>query len=161
MSDVVKEKVPPAAEEKKPEAVQARTPHPTAKAKKAAGDKRRSAPKQAKPAPVLTELSPKTDLRQSADDFFIAVELPGLNRKDVSIKMNINETEIKGRKRRVKGLKKESDEIHEINDGIYIRKIVLPDTVQPKRARTTMKNGILTMVMPKKNYRKPIKIGVK
>jgi HSP20 family protein len=115
----------------------------------------------AKPAAIVKELSPVTDLRQTDDRFFVAVEMPGLSRRDVTIKMNINEMVIRGRKRRMKGLKKENEAIHEIENGLYVRTINLPETVQPKKARTTMRNGILKIVMPKKDYTKKVRISVK
>lgn len=123
--------------------------------------KKAKAPKVEKPKPVLKELTPITDLRETPDEFFVAIELPGLSRKDVSIKMNISEMTIRARKRRVKGLKKENAAIHEIEDGVYVRKITLPETVQPKKAKTSMKNGILTIAMPKKDYEKPVKVALK
>lgn len=114
-----------------------------------------------KPKPVLNEITPVTDLRETQSEFFIAVEMPGARRKDVKLQLNINEMTVRGRKRRVKGLKKEKDSLHELEDGLYVRKISLPDTVQPKKAKTRMQNGILTISMPKKNYEKPVKVSVK
>jgi len=116
---------------------------------------------EAKPKVIQKEITPVTDLRETPGEFFVAIEMPGTRRKDVTVKMNINEMTIKGRKRRVKGLKKEKDSIQELEDGIYVRKIDLPETVQPKKAKTSMKNGILTIEMPKKNYEKPVKVPVK
>ena len=118
-------------------------------------------PEKLKMRAELKELKPATDLRESPEEFFIAVELPGLSRKDVSITMNISEITIRARKRPVKGLKKETSTIQEIEEGIYLRTIPLPDTVEPKKAKTSMKNGLLTMVMPRKDYDKAVKISLK
>ena len=123
--------------------------------------KNEKTPKVEKPKAVLKELTPVTDLRETPDEFFVAIELPGLSRKDVSIKMNISEMTIRARKRRIKGLKKENSTLQEIEDGVYVRKISLPETVQPKKAKTSMKNGVLTIAMPKKDYEKPVKVNLK
>ena len=51
--------------------------------------------------------------------------------------------------------------MHEVTAGEYIRQVTVPRAIDADNALTTVKNGVLTLTLPKSEYAKPkqIKVG--
>ena len=112
------------------------------------------------PAPPLPKLTPKVDLRENETEYFISMELPGLKKKNVKVELNVESVTINTKKKAPKSLKKEQNNTTELEYGIFERTITLPSTVNPKGAIAKIRNGLFTIELPKKDYKKKRKIKV-
>jgi HSP20 family protein len=92
---------------------------------------------------------PRLDLVETGTSLIIAMEAPGLEAEDLVISLQPNRLEIKGRKREpsvpagIAYLRLEREY------GPFKRMLVLPRAVLPSRARASLGNGVLTIVLPK------------
>ena len=105
---------------------------------------------------------PPMDIEETADEFIVTAELPGVDPKDVEITAVGNELTIRGE---VKSEEVEGRMPHrrERRVGMFMRSLTLPTNVDADKVRAECKNGVLTLVLPKREEAKPraIKIETK
>lgn len=93
--------------------------------------------------------TPCVDVLDREEDFLIKAELPGVDKKDISVSIvnNILTLEASMEKEQ----KEEKGEYYhrEISSGLYRRTIDLPVSVKENEAKATFKNGILELTIPK------------
>lgn len=103
---------------------------------------------------------PPTDIYKTEDDYVFNVELPGLNKKDVTIEFENDTLSVKGeRKKETEG---EKDGYHwtERTNGKFYRAFRLPKNVDGKKINAEMKNGILQVRVPQPEQIKPRSISI-
>ncbi len=114
---------------------------------------------------------PKVDIKESKDKYALTMDLPGKTDKDIDIKLANNiltissEDEYKTPKEEKKEEKAESKEgakylIRERRYSKFSRSFNLPDDVDSEKLAATVKNGILTINMPKKAITAPKQITI-
>jgi len=93
---------------------------------------------------------PKVDIIEYDDEFYMCVELPGVNKKSIDISMTDNSVTIKG------SSKRDKKEVHgyyyrrEIPGVIFVRTLKLPTQINLEKTIATIKDGVLKLTMPKK-----------
>ena len=100
--------------------------------------------------------------RVEDDKFIVRTDLPGIDAKDVDIKVVGNMLTIKGSREEKKETKK-ADYVHrEIRYGSFERSISLPEGIKGDDLKATYKDGVLelTAPMPKEAIPKEVKIQV-
>jgi HSP20 family protein len=102
------------------------------------------------------------DVKIGEEDFEIKALLPGLKAEDVSIQV-VNETVTLQGEFKFNVDEKASYLLEEIPGGKFCRTITLPDLLDASKAAAEMKDGVLTVRVPKAEQAKPktIKINVK
>lgn len=103
--------------------------------------------------------TPDIDLYEEKKEIIVKAELPGMEKDSIQIKFSDHQLCIKGEKKRDKGL---NYYFSECSYGPFLRVLDLPSDAQVEKARTTFKNGILEIRLPKAEeiQRKTIKIKV-
>jgi HSP20 family protein len=92
---------------------------------------------------------PRLDLAETEKALVVAMEASGLAAEDILISLQPNRIEIKGRKREsavppgARYLRLEREY------GPFGRSLALPRSVVPAKARASLRNGVLTIVLPK------------
>ncbi len=116
--------------------------------------------------PALSEedfaFAPAIDLSETDNEVIVKAAIPGVDKKDVSIKITDNLLTIKGEVKKEQEEKKKNYYRQEIAYGAFSRTIQLPADVKTEEAKANMKNGVLEIVIPKteKAKAKEIKIDV-
>ena len=107
--------------------------------------------------------APAVDIYEDENGITIDAELPGLNQKDIEVKVENNSLVIKGEKKFENEDKKENYHRIERFYGAFQRSFILPETVDSEKIKAEYKNGVLQIKIPKKPEVKPkqIKIDVK
>jgi HSP20 family protein len=96
--------------------------------------------------PALGDWVPSLDVAETGDSLVATVEVPGLERRDVEIALHDGLLTIKGEKRR----EPEARYHHaERACGTFVRSLRLPVAVDAARVTATVKNGLLTVTLPK------------
>lgn len=110
--------------------------------------------------PNLLTNHPRMDLIDKDKEILVTVELPGIKKKDLDISITERLLMIKAKAYREKKEKDGNYLKQEINKKEYYRSTLLPVDVDESKIKTTFKNGILKIVIPKKksSYRKKIKV---
>ncbi len=107
--------------------------------------------------------APAVDVAESDKAYEITVELPGLDEKNIDIKLANGGLTIKGEKREETEEKKKDYYVSERRYGSFERYFTVPDGVNADKIEATFKNGVLKVTLPKtEEAQKPAKtINVK
>ncbi len=103
---------------------------------------------------------PKVDIIDRDKDLLVRAELPGVDKKDLEISMTDNSVTFKATSRYEES-EENGDYYHsEIVQGQYIRTIGLPADVDLDQVKTSFKDGVLELTIPKleRSQRKSIKV---
>ena len=101
------------------------------------------------PRPFFRINEPRTDIENKPKTIEITAEMPGINQKDIKISIEKNRIEIKAEQKEQTEIKKKNFYRQERSyTGLY-RAFNLPTAVNPKKAKTTLKNGLLKIVIQK------------
>ncbi|MCK5379986.1 MAG: Hsp20/alpha crystallin family protein, partial [Candidatus Latescibacteria bacterium] len=92
---------------------------------------------------------PKVDISETNGDLVVAADLPGLNRDDVSIRIEDNVLTLKGEKKKEE--EREGTNFYRVErcGGNFTRSFALPNTVDANKVKATFKDGVLTVTLPK------------
>ncbi len=107
--------------------------------------------------------SPSADAVNKEDCYEIQVELPGVAEKDVDVSIENNTLTIKGEKRSEREEKDKNYYFSERRYGAFERSFRLPEDVKETDIKATYKDGVLRLLLPKSEAKKPVgrKIEVK
>ena len=99
---------------------------------------------------------PRTNIIEAGDWLLIEVELPGVDKKDVSILLQgISELIIKGSKAQPRlEAPQATYHLFEREFGSFYKKIVIDFPLDASKIKSTMENGVLTIKVPRKKARK-------
>ena len=103
---------------------------------------------------------PLVDIAETKDEFVIAIELPGVSKEDVKINIADNTLTLKGDKKKIK---KDDDSKFHRNEryfGTFQRSFSLPSQVNSEKVSANYKDGVLSIVLPKKEEVKPKEISI-
>ena len=103
---------------------------------------------------------PSVDLVENDDTFVVRCDLPGVEKDNLDITVSGNALTIKGEKQDSSEQKDGRYYRRESWSGSFQRTITVPETVDPNAINAEMKNGVLTLTLPKKEDVKPRQITV-
>jgi HSP20 family protein len=92
---------------------------------------------------------PAVDVTEDEKAYTIAVELPGLDEKDVEVSVRDDRLTLKGEKRQEKEEKKQNYYLSERSYGAFERVFRLPDSVDQDKIAARFSKGVLTVTLPK------------
>jgi HSP20 family protein len=106
---------------------------------------------------------PAVDIYDSKDNVMVRVDIPGMKKDEIDVSVHKDTLIIKGEKKQEKELKEKDFVRTERFYGSFNRAIRLPAEVQAEKVNATYKNGVLELVLPKKEESKPkqLKIDIK
>lgn len=102
---------------------------------------------KAEKKPMMRE--PLTDIMETDDSVVAKIELPGVDKKDIDLKITDNMLGIKAEKKHEEEVKKKGFFRQERSYIGFQRAFTLPAKVYPDKAKAEFKNGILTVEIPK------------
>lgn len=101
------------------------------------------------------------DVYQTANDIVIESAIAGVRPEDIDIDVSSDSITIKGERRRDTRVRDEDYFYQECYWGRFTRSVILPQEVDPDSAHVSLKNGILTVKLPKLNRRRTRKLKVR
>ena len=99
-------------------------------------------------APAQSGWIPPIDVYETADEYVITAELPGLGRSDVHIQVVDGRVQISGQ-RRERDVPCEQYHRVERGHGSFSRTFELPHPVDSEHVSADLRDGVLTVVCPK------------
>lgn len=93
---------------------------------------------------------PAVDIVEKEDAFEITAELPGMDEKNVQVKLSNGTLTITGEKKDEREEKKKDYYLSERHYGSFQRSFGLPEGVDPDRIEAKFAKGVLTLHLPKK-----------
>ncbi len=109
----------------------------------------------------LAVWTPAVDVCEDNEAVRITAELPGMTQKDVKLAFKDGVLTIRG-EREFKDEQKKKDYYRiERSYGAFARSFTLPSTVESDKIHASMKDGVLEILVPKKEEAKPKEIEIK
>jgi HSP20 family protein len=105
--------------------------------------------------------NPNFEVRETKDAFLFKADLPGIKQEDVDIELHGNRLAISG-KRDSEHEDKDGDTVYayERSFGSFYRAFTLPDNADTENVSCDLKEGVLTLAVPKKAGPQPKKIAI-
>ena len=102
--------------------------------------------------------TPAVDIVEKDSGFEVTVELPGMDEKNLEVKLSDGTLTIKGEKQEEKEEKKKDYYLQERHFGSFERSFAVPEGVDVDKIEASFKKGVLTLMLPKKpEAQKPAK----
>ncbi len=108
---------------------------------------------------VVSRWSPTVDVSETPTELTFLVELPGFEKQEIDISLEENVLSISGER---KFEKEENRDFHRVERwyGSFFRSFKLPTTVDSSKIDAGLKDGLLTIHLPKAEDAKPRQIPV-
>jgi len=101
---------------------------------------------------------PAVDVVESDKGYEITADLPGMDEKNIEVKVTDGVLTMKGERQEEKEEKKKDYYLQERSFGSYQRSLELPEGVETDKIEASFKKGVLTVTLPKKpEAQKPTK----
>jgi len=105
-------------------------------------------------------IMPNIELYDRKSELVLRAELPGVKKEDISLTISDNRLTLKGEIKRQEEVSEDSYYMSEIRYGSFSRTITLPVDVDSENVKATFKDGVLEVILPKKEESKPREIKV-
>jgi HSP20 family protein len=109
---------------------------------------------------ATTTWSPAVDIFETEDEIVVKAELPGMERKDIALNLENNVLTVRGERQFAKEAKDENYHRIERSYGTFSRSFSIPATVDEEKIRADYREGVLKIVLPKKEQVKPKQIRI-
>ena len=102
------------------------------------------------------------DIFENDNNIVLKAELPGVDPKDVEVRVEDNTLYLKGERKFEKEVKEDNYHRIERSYGSFARIFALPGSIDSEKVQAEYKDGILSLTIPKREEAKPktIKINV-
>jgi HSP20 family protein len=108
----------------------------------------------------LATFSPRFDVKETKDAYIFRADLPGIEEKDLEITMTGNRLTVSGSREAEQRAEGDTYYAYERGYGSFSRSFTLPDGADVDRADADLRNGVLTVTVPKKPEHRPRRISL-
>jgi HSP20 family protein len=109
---------------------------------------------------VTSSWAPAVDIYEDEKELVLTAEVPGIEEKDIEIKLEDNTLSIHGERKMEKETKEENYHRLERAYGSFYRSFTLPNYIDQEKIQAQHENGILKITMPKKPELKTRKVKI-
>jgi len=110
--------------------------------------------------PPASYFVPVTDIYETADELVIVADLPGIKAEGLTVTVEDNVLEIRGSQPAAEKAPGEAL-LQEFASGEFFRAFQLPADFDTDKIQATLKQGVLTVRLPKSERLKPRRVEVK
>ena len=104
--------------------------------------------------------APAVDIYEHGTNIVLKAELPGVDPKDVDIRLENNVLSLRGQRKLEGEVKRESYHRVERSYGTFSRSFTLPTVVDQASIKAEFKDGMLQVTLPKREEAKPKQIQI-
>ena len=112
------------------------------------------------PAFEAPAFNPSFEVTENQEGYFFKADVPGVKKEDIEITTTGNRLQISGKRESEQEVKKERIYTYERQYGSFARAFTLPEGAELASARSDLKDGVLTLFIPKKPGAQPKKIEI-
>jgi len=109
---------------------------------------------------VTSDWVPVVDIREDKERFVLFADLPGVKREDIDVTMEEGVLSIRGERRLEEAPEEGEYKRIERAYGTFYRRFSLPDTADADNISARCNEGVLEVVIPKKESVKPRRIEI-
>ncbi|MDD5760016.1 MAG: Hsp20/alpha crystallin family protein [Desulfobulbaceae bacterium] len=107
----------------------------------------------------VEQSTPRTNLYDAGDHLTMKIEVPGMLKEDLNLKLQGNYLEVRGTR---KSDTPEGYSSHRVERGAasFTRSFTLPSDIDSAKVEAKLTNGLLTLTLPKQEAAKPKQIEI-
>src|SRR5438552_19102716 len=109
---------------------------------------------------TTTSFAPPVDIYEDEHNITLKIEVPGIDEKDIDVRIENNTLIVHGERKFEKEEKEENFRRVERQYGSFTRSFTLPNTVDAERVQANYEKGILKIQLAKKAEAKPKQVKV-
>lgn len=110
--------------------------------------------------PTQANWTPAADVFESETDYKLALELPGIDRKDIDVKLENHSLQVSGERKCPETEGSWQGNLKERAYGKFSRRFSLPKDVDNTQLAAEFKDGLLQVTLPKKKESQPRSIDI-
>lgn len=110
---------------------------------------------------TLAAWAPACDIYETDNEIVVKMELPEVKREDIQVTLDNNVLTIRGERKFQEEAKRENYHRIERSYGEFMRSFTLPAAIDSSKISADYKDGVLRVVLPKREEAKPKQIEVK
>ena len=99
---------------------------------------------------LLHASMPAVDLKDGGDHYEMKMNIPGASAKSIDIHTENHIVTVSAKQEEVQDVNESNYYHHERRVSSYMRSVLVPEDADTGRMKTEYKNGVLTIIMPKK-----------
>lgn len=109
---------------------------------------------------ILADWLPAVDIKEEKNQFVIRADLPGVDLNDIEITLENGVLTLKGQ--RANESKEETEQYRRVERvrGTFLRRFALPDVADAEKVSAKCKDGVLEVIVPKRETAQPRKIVI-
>jgi len=104
--------------------------------------------------------APRADIHETENDYLVQLDLPGLDKKDVKIKVEDGYLTVSGERKNEQNVEDEKYHRVERFHGTFSRSFRLYKNVEQAKIKASFKDGVLEIIIPKAEEVKPKEIEI-
>ena len=108
----------------------------------------------------LAAFAPQFEVKETKDAFIFKADLPGVEEKNIEVSLTGNRLTVSGFREEEERHESENFFADERAFGNFTRAFTLPDGVDSEQVSADLKDGVLTLHIPKKPEHQPKKISI-
>lgn len=112
------------------------------------------------PPPRSVAFVPAVDVAVSDSDVVLTMDVPGLTSEDISLEIVDNLLTVRGERRRTQTPEGTAFAHLERGVGRFERSVRLPDGVDPEAVTASLEHGVLSLIVPKPDDKRPKTIQI-
>src|SRR2546429_4826797 len=109
---------------------------------------------------TTTSFAPPVDIYEDEHNITLKIEVPGIDEKDIDVRIENNTLTVHGERKFEKEEKEENYRRVEREYGSFTRSFTLPNSVDPENVQANYEKGVLKIKLAKKAEAKPKQIKV-
>src|ERR1700730_5807366 len=117
-----------------------------------------NSPEVPEEALTTTALAPPVDIYEDEHNIVLKIEVPGIDEKDIDVRVQNNTLTVHGERKMEKEEKEENFRRVERQYGSFTRSFTLPSSVDPEQVSADYDQGVLKIKLAKKAEAKPKQI---
>lgn len=110
--------------------------------------------------PEQSVVVPNIEMFDRTDEIVVKAELPGVTKEDIDLTITKDSLTLRGEIKKEEEVKEENYYACERSYGSFTRAIALPVEVNNEKAKASFKNGVLEIVLPKREEARPKEIKI-
>jgi HSP20 family protein len=103
---------------------------------------------------------PAFEVKETKDGYLFKADVPGIKQSDIDVSLTGNRLTITGKREAEKENKGDTYYTYERSYGSFTRSFTLPDGVNASAIHADLRDGVLSVILPKKPEAQPQKIPV-
>jgi HSP20 family protein len=109
----------------------------------------------------LSEFDAPFEVKETMEGYLFKADVPGIKESDLNINLTGNRLTISGKREEEKKQEHETYFSYERSYGSFTRSFTLPEGVEAEKVNASLKDGVLSILVPKVPEAQPKKVAIK